>query len=119
MSQDLGVPYSFCLEVTMRETGKAGYKAQLIPRIIQRFGAHRTRVTHNDPNLPGQQGIPDLTVYVGDRYMLLEVKASEKSSKRPNQEWWLEKWSAQTFTSLIYPENEEEVLDAMELALRS
>jgi hypothetical protein len=94
------------------------YKQALIKRIIIRLGGPQfCRVVINDPNLPGQQGIPDLTVYYKDRWALLEVKASEKSKTRPNQEWWLEKWSQITFTSFIYPENEEEVLDALQRAL--
>lgn len=95
------------------------YQAQLIPRIIKRFGGPQNcRVMINDPNLPGQQGIPDLTVFIGDRWALLEVKASEKSKLRPNQAWWIEQWSKTTFCSFIYPENEEEVLNALESALR-
>lgn len=93
------------------------YQAELIPRIMQRFGPERTRVQINDPNLPGCQGIPDLTVFVGPYWFLLEVKASEKSKLRPNQQWWINKWAEQTFCSFIYPENEEEVLLAMERSL--
>lgn len=93
------------------------YQAELIKRIVRRFGPHRTRVVHNDPNLPGQQGIPDLTVFIDNRWFLLEVKASEKSKLRPNQEWWVLKWNDVTFCSFIFPENEEEVLDAMERSL--
>lgn len=93
------------------------YQAGLIKRIIARFGEDRTRVMINDPNMPGQQGIPDLTVYIGPKWFLLEVKASEKSKLRPNQQYWVDKWSEQTFCSFIYPENEEEVLDAMERSL--
>jgi len=93
------------------------YQAGLIKRIIQRFGPDRTRVQINDPNMPGSQGIPDLTVYVGPYWFLLEVKASAKSKMRPNQEYWIQKWGEQTFCSFIYPENEEEVLDAMERSL--
>lgn len=95
------------------------YQRGLIPRIIERFGPHRTRVQINDPNLPGQQGIPDLTVFIGPFWFLLEVKASEKSKLRPNQQWWIDKWSEITFTSFIFPENEQEVFDAMEQALES
>lgn len=97
---------------------EAQYQRELIPRIIRRFGGpDHCRVQINDPNLPGQQGIPDLTVYIGDRWALLEVKASEKSRLRPNQAWWVQKWSAFTFCSFIYPENESEVLDALCKAL--
>lgn len=92
------------------------YQAQLIKRIENRF--ENCRVMINDPTLPGQQGIPDLTVFVGGRWALLEVKASEKSRLRPNQSWWVEKWGQITFCSFIYPENEEEVLDALHQALR-
>lgn len=95
------------------------YQAQLIPRIVNRFGGpDHCRVQINDPNLPGQQGIPDLTVYVDQFWALLEVKASEKSKLRPNQEWWVKKWSEVTFCSFIYPENEEEVLDALQHSFR-
>jgi hypothetical protein len=93
------------------------YQAQLIPRIITRFGGpDRCRVVINDPNLPGQQGIPDLTVYVENMWAFLEVKASEKSKLRPNQDWWVEKWGHNTFCSFIYPENEDEVLNALQQA---
>lgn len=96
------------------------YQMELIPRIVSRFGGpDLCRVMINDPNLPGQQGIPDLTVFVGGRWALLEVKATEKSKVRPNQNWWVEKWSQVTFCSFIYPENEVEVLDALQQALRS
>lgn len=103
----------------MRETGKEGYMSRLIPRIISHFGADRCRVQRNNPNATGQQGIPDLTVFVDNRWFLLEVKASEKSSKRPNQDWWIERWSKVTYCAIIYPENEREVFDAVESALRS
>lgn len=96
---------------------EADYQRDLIIKIIRRFGAERTRVQINDPNMPGCQGIPDLTVFIGDRWFLLEVKASEKSKLRPNQEYWVIKWGAFTFCSFIYPENEEEVLRAMERSL--
>lgn len=98
---------------------ESDYQAGLKKRILRRFGEDRTRVVKNDPNLPGQQGIPDLTVYIGPKWFLLEVKASEKSKMRPNQEYWIDFWSNITFCSFIYPENEEEVLNAMERSLEA
>ena len=95
------------------------YQAELKQRILHRFGPDRTRVVKNDPNLPGQQGIPDLTVFIGPKWFLLEVKASAKSKMRPNQEYWVQKWSQQTFCSFIYPENEEEVLNAIQRSLEA
>ena len=94
------------------------YKQALIKRIIIRLGGPQfCRVVINDPNLPGQQGIPDLTVYYKDRWALLEVKASEKSKLRPNQDWYVTHWGEKAFSSFIYPENEQEVLVALQQAL--
>ena len=93
------------------------YQKNLILKLERIFP--NCRVMINDPNLPGQQGIPDLTIFIGDWWGLLEVKASEKSKLRPNQRWWVEKWSEHTFCSFIYPENEEEVIDAIQQALES
>ena len=89
------------------------YQAQLIKRIKERFPG--CRVVHNDSSQ--QQGIPDLTIFFGPRYAMLEVKASEKAKKQPNQDYYVQKYSEQTFCSFIYPENEEEVLNALQSAL--
>lgn len=99
---------------------EAEYKPELMERIVTRFTRFGpVRFNHNDPNMPGQQGIPDLTVYVGPLWFLLETKRSEKSKKRPNQDWWIEHWNATTFCAVIFPENEEEVLNAMERSLEA
>lgn len=70
----------------------------------------------NDPNYI--QGIPDLTVISRFKWAMLEVKASEKSRNRPNQEWYIDTWGNHIFTAFIYPENEEEVLRALQQALQ-
>lgn len=96
------------------------YKPGLMKRIERRFSKYgEVRFQHNDPNAPASQGIPDLTVFVGPTWSLLETKRSAKSRKRPNQDWWIEKWSESTFCAVIFPENEEEVLDAMERSLEA
>lgn len=94
------------------------YKPILMARITRRFSVYgEVRFQHNDPNAPASQGIPDLTVFIGPTWSLLETKRSAKSKKRPNQDWWIKKWSGVTFCSVIFPENEEEVLDALERSL--
>lgn len=96
------------------------YKPELMSRIATRFRKYGpVRFQHNDPNAPQSQGIPDLTVFIRDRWFLLEVKRSEKSKKRPNQDWWIEEYSQYTFCAVIYPENEKEVLDALERSLEA
>jgi hypothetical protein len=89
------------------------YQAQIIKKIEARLPG--CLVLKNDPNYI--QGIPDLTVFHMDKWALLEVKPSERSKERPNQRWYIETWAEQGFAAFIYPENEEEVLDALQLAL--
>lgn len=94
------------------------YKPELMARIKNRFSSFgEVRFQHNDPNAPASQGIPDLTVFIGPTWSLLETKRSAKSKKRPNQDWWIDFWSRTTFCSVIFPENEEEVLNALERSL--
>jgi len=90
------------------------YQTHLI-NLIEKEILPGSLVIKNDPNY--RQGIPDLTIFYGGRWALLEVKASEKSKERPNQRWYIEQWSRFTFTSFIYPENEEEVLRALQSSL--
>lgn len=73
-------------------------------------------ILKNDPNYI--QGVPDLTVFYGPRYAMLEVKASEKSRERPNQRYYIEQWAeVGAFSTFIYPENKEEVLIALQQSL--
>jgi len=91
------------------------YQAELINRIYRRWPG--CVVLHLDPNFI--QGIPDLLIlFTGGRWATLEVKASEKSRLRPNQAWYVEEWGRKSFSSFIYPENEEEVLNALQETLR-
>ena len=66
-----------------------------------------------------RQGIPDLTVLWRRHWGILEVKTSERAPYRPNQKWYLDKFGEMSFSATIYPENEEEILDALEQAFRS
>ena len=73
------------------------YQAKLIKRIEQVLPG--CLIVKNDPNY--MQGIPDLTIFYGPRWALLEVKASEKSRERPNQRYYVEKWAEVTFCSFV------------------
>lgn len=73
-------------------------------------------VLKNDPNW--LQGFPDLTILYKDRYAILEVKRCAAAEVQPNQEYYVNKakdWAV--FSSFIFPENEEEVLDGLQRSL--
>lgn len=91
------------------------YQALLIKKLRRMFPEPQGLVILGDPNYI--QGIPDIIIFFGPRWALLEVKASEKSKERPNQRYYVEKYGQMTFCSFIYPENEDEVLNALQQAL--
>lgn len=90
------------------------YQAHLIKKLHALLPG--CTVLKNDPNYI--QGILDLSVIYKGRVALLEVKASEKSKERPNQSYYVQMFNESgTFARFIYPENEEEVLRALEQSL--
>ena len=91
------------------------YQGKLIKKLELRFPG--CIVLKNDPDLV--QGIPDLTLLFGPYWAALEVKASAKSNRQPNQDYYVEKLDDMSFAAYIYPENEEEVLSALQQAFKS
>jgi hypothetical protein len=65
------------------------------------------------------QGILDLTILFGPFWAMLEVKSSEDAPLRPNQGHYVQKLNDMSFAAIIYPENEEEVLTALQEAFAS
>lgn len=92
------------------------YQAGLIKRIHLRIPD--SIVIKNDPNL--RQGIPDLTVLSGRRWGMLEVKASREAQLQPNQMYYVDLFHEMSYAAVIFPENEEIILNelARELQLR-
>jgi len=68
-------------------------------------------VLKNDPTCI--QGVPDLLILYKDKWAALEVKRSANASHQPNQDFYVEKMNNMSFSSFIFPENKEEVLNAM------
>lgn len=72
------------------------------------------------------KGIPDLEVLYESRWAVLEAKKSEEDYKKDlanpekmSQSYYVNKMNNMSFAAFIFPENKEEVLNAMESALRS
>jgi hypothetical protein len=65
------------------------------------------------------QGIPDLLILWYDRWGILEVKRTMPNGPddyEPNQEWYLDQLNQMSFAAMICPENEQEILDALQHA---
>ena len=88
------------------------FQSDLIKEIKSRFPD--CIVMKNDPNY--LQGIPDLLILHGNHWASLECKKDSKAKHQPNQDYYVERMNGMSFSSFIYPENKEEVLDAMEQA---
>lgn len=90
------------------------YQAKIIKLLESMFPT--ALILKNDPQY--RQGIPDITIFNGDRWAMLEVKASSSASEGPNQAHYVDKLSKMSFAAFIYPENEAEVLRELQSALR-
>jgi hypothetical protein len=88
------------------------YQARLIKKLKQMFPG--CEILKNDPGY--RQGILDLTIFWGPFWGMLEVKASKNARERPNQGYFVKKMNKMSFASFIYPENEKEVLSALQKA---
>jgi hypothetical protein len=99
----------------MKERDYQEYLVKEIYKLMPGKKLVDTIVIINDPNYI--QGIPDLTVLHHSKWAFLEVKLSEKSKEQPNQRWYVGNWRQYVFTAFIYPENEKEVLLALQQAL--
>lgn len=93
------------------------YKAGLHNRIRDLFpGCY---ILINDSGY--MQGVPDTLVLWREKWAMLEVKRKKPtraSDFEPNQEWYIEEFDRMSFGACIYPENEEEVLYALQEAFR-
>ena len=65
------------------------------------------------------QGIPDLLVLYKDKWATLENKRSKTATKRPNQDYYVNKMNKMSFSRFIYPENKEEVLNELRKTFRA
>lgn len=94
---------------------ESNYQASLIKKLERLFPG--CVIMKNDANY--RQGMLDLTILWRRYWASLEVKASASAPDRPNQGYYIEKLDSMSFAARIFPENEEEVLNALQQAFGS
>ena len=65
------------------------------------------------------QGFPDILILYKNKWASLEVKKSENEPRQPNQEYYVDKMNAMSFSRFICPENKERIFDDLQLAFES
>lgn len=73
-------------------------------------------VIHLDPR--EYQGLPDLLILYNNTWAALEGKRHANAAHQPNQDYYVDLMNSMSFAAFIYPENREEVLDALETTFR-
>lgn len=103
----------FCLrEVTMARNKEGIFQDRLLKRLEELFPG--CIVMKNDSSYI--QGIPDLTILYKDRWAVLECKKSKNEPHRPNQDYYVGLLNSMSYSSFIFPENMEEVLNELQQA---
>jgi hypothetical protein len=96
----------------MRE---AQYQAHLIKKVQHLLPG--CQVIKLDPR--ETQGIPDILILFHNQWAMLEVKMAPTSAEQPNQDYYVDLFNGMSFASFINPDNEEEVLNALQSTLGS
>ena len=92
---------------------ESSLKADFIRKIRETFPD--AIVLKNDANY--LQGVPDILVLIGPRWVALEYKRHPTSAQQANQGYYVTLMNEMSYAAFVYPENEEEVLLALEQAL--
>lgn len=92
---------------------ESAYQFEVIKRLKREFPG--CLVITNDPRKV--QGIPDLLILFGPNWAMLEVKAARNSPTRANQSHYVEDFGRMSYCAFIFPENEEEIFNELQLAL--
>ena len=83
------------------------FQHQLIKQLKSEFP--ECIVLKNDANYI--QGFPDLTVlFPNGRWAVLECKRNESASRRPNQEFYVNKLNDMSFSKFVSPDNVKDVI---------
>lgn len=115
--EHIEMAFSFCFVERGSNMSKLEnkFQSELIKEIKKKFPG--CIVMKNDSAYI--QGIPDLLVLYKDKWASLECKKEAKASKRPNQQYYVDKMDEMSFARFVYPENKEVVLDELSRSFKS
>ena len=68
-------------------------------------------VLNNDSSY--MQGIPDLSVFYGNKWAMLECKKNAGASHQPNQDHYISVANSMGYAAFIYPENKNKVMEEL------
>lgn len=91
------------------------FQSSLIKKIKSRMP--EAIIMKNDSNYI--QGLPDLLILNNNKWAALECKKAKKAKHQPNQEYYVNLLNEMSYAAFIFPENESEVLDAVQRTLES
>lgn len=90
------------------------YQAKLIKKLKTMFPG--CEIIKND--VLYKQGFPDLLILWNKFWAILEVKISNRADRQPNQDYYVNRLDGMSFAAYISPENEKEVLCALQQAFK-
>lgn len=91
------------------------YQAKLIKKLKKMFDG--CFILKNDSSY--MQGVPDLLILFNDQWAMLEVKPYLGADEQPNQDYYVDLLDSMSFAAFIYPENERDVLNALQSTFQS
>ena len=60
------------------------------------------------------QGVPDLSIFVGNKWAFLECKKSRNESHQPNQDYYIQRaLDMGSYGAFIFPENKDEIIEEL------
>lgn len=89
---------------------ESAFQAALIKAIKRRLPG--CMIFKNDPDY--LQGVPDLLILYQDRWAALECKRCAAAPRQPNQDYYVRLMDRMSFARFVFPENQQEVLDALQ-----
>lgn len=98
-----------------RKTPEGRFRDEVVTELQDRFPG--CVILKNDEQ--SLQGVPDMLVLWNDRWAMLELKRSRFALKRPNQAYYIDQFNDMSFAAFIYPENKDDVLNALQYSFTS